>query len=609
MSWTAVATANVKINGTELTEEFANQLINVVVEQSLTVPDMFTLEFRDPYGVVLSDVGIEVGSTVDVGVSTYEYPSGEWLLEGAEVTALEAEFTPDGTLTIVRGMDKSFRAYGNRTVAAYKNSTLSDAAKKVAQRAGLSIGKVDSTTKVYENLTQNNLSDWAFIKSMAREVGFDAWVSKGKLNFCKPTSSADAPSPGQPTSTDALQLTPDEDLISFRCALTAGQQVKDVKVRGWDPASKQAVVGSANAGTVSASTGAKPSALASSLGNPSFASVESPRSTQDEADLAAKAIAETIGGSSAIFEGVSVGNPKLKAGIAVSLGMAGDPFNGKYTLSETRHILEPDGYTTWFGVNGRNDRSLLGLSAGPPVEPLGGRRIPGVVVGVVTAANDPEGQCRVKLKLPWLSDDYVTDWARNAQVWAGGGYGSVIVPEVNDEVLVAFEQGDIHKPFVIGGLYNGVDKPYAGTPALVGSDGKVNRRDLVSRTGHVLSMTELAGQNDGILVKTAGGGYILDLNKQQKKITLEADGTVIIEAKGTGAMTIKAAGDLGIEGRKINIKAQAGITIDAGGGAMDLKAGPKIGAQAATVEINGSGTAALKAGGMVTVQGALVKIN
>ena len=609
MTWTVVSTATVKVNGTELPDAVAGQLLTATIEQSITLPEMFTLEFLDPFRTILSDAGIEVGSTVDISFSTYDFPSGEKMLVGAEVTALEAEFTPDGSMTIVRGMDKSFRALGGRTVAAYKNATLSDAVKKVAQRAGLAVGKVDPTTKVYDNLTQNNLSDWAFIKSMAREVGYDAWVSGGKLNFCKPTPSSSGPEEGMPASQNPLQLTPDEDLISFRCALTGGQQVKEVKVRGWDPATKKAVVGSASAQTPAMSNGKTPAALAKELGNPSFVSVELPHSTQDEADLAAKSIAETIGGSSAVFEGVATGNPKLKAGVAISLGLVGDPFDGKYTLSETRHTIDGDGYTTWFAVNGRNDRSLLGLASGPPDDPLGGRRIPGVVVGVVTAAADPEMQCRVKLKFPWFSDDYETDWARNVQVWAGKGYGSVIVPEVGDEVLVAFEQGDIHRPFVLGGLYNGMDKPYAGTPELVGADGKVNRRDLVSRTGHLLSMTELAGQSDGILVKTAGGGYKLELSKQGRTVTLEADGSIVIEAKGTGAMTIKAAGNLDISGRQISIKAQAGIHIDAGGGVLDLKAGPKVGVQATAVDVNGTGNAALKSAGIVTVQGSLVKIN
>jgi phage protein D len=603
-------TVQVQANGRDLSDICASALLSASVEQSLSLPDTFTLVFRDPARTILQDTGLDIGSTVKVGIATPNIPGGEPLIEGAEVTALEAEYTPMGTLTIVRGMDKSFRAYGGRTVISYPNSTLADAARKVAGRAGLSTGQVDPTSKVYTNLTQNNLSDWSFIRSLAREAGFDAWVADGKLNFCKPTESSDGPAAGRLGAMDPLQLTPKDDLISFRCAVTAGQQVSSVKVRGWDPVTKKAVVGTAPAKTTSYTNGSKPDALAGKLGNPTFLAVEAPRSDQDDATQAAKVIAETIGGSSTVFEGLSVGNPELKAGTAISIGLLGKPFDGKYTLTEARHTVEADGYTTWFAVNGRNDRSLLGLASGAPHgDLLGGRRIPGVVTGIVTDAKDPENQCRVKLSFPWLSDDYQSDWARNTQAWAGKGYGSVIVPEVGEEVLVAFEQGDIHRPFVLGGLYNGVDLPYQGTPDLVDSSGKINRRDLVSRTGHVISMTELDGQNDGILVKTAGGGYKLELSKQARTVTIEADGTVIIEAKGTGAMTIKAAGNLDISGRQITMKAQSGITIDGGAGIVDIKAGPKASIAAAKVEVNGSAAADLKGGGMVTIQGALVKIN
>ena len=66
---------------------------------------------------------------------------------------------------------------------------------------------------------------------------------------------------------------------------------------------------------------------------------------------------------------------------------------------------------------------------------------------------------RVKLKFPWLSDDYESEWARVAQLGAGHHRGAVWLPEVNDEVLVAFEHGDTRRPFVVGELYNGVDSP------------------------------------------------------------------------------------------------------------------------------------------------------
>ncbi len=87
------------------------------------------------------------------------------------------------------------------------------------------------------------------------------------------------------------------------------------------------------------------------------------------------------------------------------------------------------------------------------------RRAYGVAAGIVTNNQDPDGLGRVRIRFPWLSDDNETDWARIATMMAGSGRGSFFLPEVGDEVLVAFEHGDINHPFVIGMLWNGVDTP------------------------------------------------------------------------------------------------------------------------------------------------------
>jgi uncharacterized protein involved in type VI secretion and phage assembly len=237
---------------------------------------------------------------------------------------------------------------------------------------------------------------------------------------------------------------------------------------------------------------------------------------------------------------------------------------------------------------------------------------------VVTNARDPDDLCRVKVKFPWLSDSYESDWVRTLQASAGNGYGSVLVPEVGDEVLVAFEQGDLRRPYLLGGLYNGMDKPPVGTTSTVdGSSGLVNRRDFFSRTGHRLSFTEKTGASDGILLKTGDGKYVFEMSKKDTKITVNADGTIEIEAKGApGDIKIKAAGNLEIEARQIKMKGSTGVQIDGGGGSVDIKGvqfsaegTAAVAVKGATISVNANATAELKGGAMVTVQGAIVKIN
>ncbi|MBK3590281.1 type IV secretion protein Rhs, partial [Streptomyces sp. MBT57] len=152
------------------------------------------------------------------------------------------------------------------------------------------------------------------------------------------------------------------------------------------------------------------------------------------------------------------------------------------------HVLEPDGgYRTTVIVSASPDRSLAGLTGGGA--PSRGPRMPGLAIGVVTDIREGKGQRGwVRLKFPWLDDTYVTDWVRTVQ-WGGNGGGGVFSPEVNDEVLVGFEQGLLDSPYVLGGLYNGIDRPSEHDVPLVDkTSGKVNRRSLVSRSGNRLEL-------------------------------------------------------------------------------------------------------------------------
>jgi phage protein D/phage baseplate assembly protein gpV len=615
-------TFKVEVDGSPLSDDLATLLVSAYVDDSLNVPDMFVLTFSDPAKVVFEGGPFAIGNKVTISIVSDAAPTGQKLISEAEITALEVEFDPGGTRSVVRGFDQTHRLFRGRHTEGYKNMSYSDVAGRVAQRHGLSTGTIDSTGVVHELISQANMSDWQFLSGLAREVGYEVAAAAGKLEFRKPKSPSSAPSSGDLAITDPLKLVLGDNLLRFRCSVSSAEQVKEVRVRSWDPASKQVLEGTAVAHTSSVALADNPGTLAGKFGNPVHTAVGTPFESQSECDAAAVALAEEIGGSFASFDGIASGNLKLKAGGAVSLGLVGQPFNGRYKLTTTRHVYDPDdGYQTWFTVSGRQERSLGGLTSGAGGSANGsasGRLIAGVVQAIVTNAKDPLNLCRVKVKFPWLSDTYESDWARTAQLSAGNGYGSVMVPEVGDEVLVAFEQGDLRRPYVIGGLYNGKDKPPTGAPDLIdSSSGKVNRRGFVSRTGHTLSFAEKEGTNDGILLSTAGDKYVIELSKKNQKVTINADGSIEIEAKGGGgAVKITASGDLDLKARKISVKADSGVEIDGGAGNVDVKGvqvsakgTAKLSMEAATISVNASATAELKGGAMVNVQGALVKIN
>jgi phage protein D len=583
---------DIHLNGSALSNEMEALLEQVVIDHHQHLPDMFAITFHDPDRDVLGKLHATIGDTVTIKVTP---PGGspETLIKG-EVTGFEAEYGATRLRTVLRGYDMSHRLHRGRRTETYKNVTDSDIARTVASRASLSIGQIDSTSGTHDHVSQANQSDWDFLKSRAREIGFELAMEDGKFNFRKPIQASGAPQSGNfQNHSDPLQLVFGEDLIEFRPRVTSAEQIKDVKVRGWDPVQKQAVIGSANAGTVATdSLKADPSSLANKFGGPTFTAVNRPLAQQAQVDGAAASIAESISSAFAEADGLANGNPKLKAGATVSVGVVGDQFSGKYTLTSARHVFGEQGYRTQFVISGRQDRSLLGLASlgsSNGHASAGGAPINGVVVALVTDNNDPNNGARVKLKFPWLDDNYESDWARITQLGAGPDSGAHFIPEVNDEVLVAFEFGDIRRPYVIGNLHNGQDKPKLGNGLF--DNGKVKRRGFVSRKGHQFIFFDDANKA-GMAFISSDGKLKISLNETNSEIHISSQGKVHVESakdmifESQANLNLKAGQGLKVEaGTNLDMKASSGATLD-GGGQLEVKASGQVKVTGAMVDVN-----------------------
>lgn len=596
----------VEVDGSPLPVDVAALLASAHVDDSLRLPDLFVLRFRDADRIVLSKGKFAIGSAVTISVQTDADQTAEKLIVG-EVTAVEAEFDGTGTFTLVRGYDHAHRLFRGRRTQTYTQSTASDIATAVAQRAKLSVGTVEATSTVFDHVSQGGITDWEFLERLASEIGYEVGVREGKLDFRKPQPAADAPAGGDQAATNPLVLHLGTDLLRFRAVVTAAEQVKEVEVRGWDIAQKRALVATAAATTTTAVLPTiTPADIARTFGDPSYVATDVPYRSQAEVDTAAAALSEQIAGAFAEFEGVARGNPKLRANAAVSIDNIGAPFDGKYTITTSRHRYDPaTGYTTAFAVTGRQERSLFGLTSGG--RGRGGGQ--GVVVAQVSDANDPQGQGRVKLTFPWLSDSYVSDWARTVQAGAGKDRGGMVLPEVGDEVLVAFEQGDIRWPYVLGGLFNGVDTPNSGGTGLIdSSSGAINRRSIVSRRGHRVDLLDEDGRTEGISLSTVGDTLRLVMDATGTAITVHSDGTVLVEGKG-GVVVDSAGAKLELKGGEIAVSATSGVTIDGGAGAVRVTAGGELALKGTMARLEGSAQTEVKGGGLCSVSAALVKIN
>ncbi len=169
----------------------------------------------------------------------------------------------------------------------------------------------------------------------------------------------------------------------------------------------------------------------------------------------------------------------------------------------------------------------------------------GVMIGVVIkndSANDSEkpGPGLVKVQIPLLGMKE-SNWARIASFMAGKERGAFFLPEVGDEVLVAFENGDVNKPFVIGALWNGKD-----TPPEKNSDGKNDIRIIKSRSGNTFQFTDKSG-SEKITIRSTKD---IELLAPNGKLTINAKE---VEIKSSATTKIEASSDMTIKGSTVNI--------------------------------------------------------
>lgn len=223
-------------------------------------------------------------------------------------------------------------------------------------------------------------------------------------------------------------------------------------------------------------------------------------------------------------------------------------------------------------------------------------QLSGVWNAIVTDNKDPDKLGRVKVKFPLREGELQTDWIRVATLMGGSNMGSLFLPEVNDEVLVAFLMGRLDQPVVIGSLWSSKQKPPE-------PDDKNDIRKIKTKSGHEIIFDDTS--NEGVITLKTSKGHHITLSDKDKTVTLETQDKqqsvkldesgkkVTIKCGTASTLEMNAQGDIKVTGSKsVTVKgAQVKVEADA------------------TLTLQSNGMLELKANGILSLKGSMVKIN
>lgn len=585
---------SIRINGVPLLPTAEFDVVEVVVDLKKDMPGMFTIRMQDRstipmiYDYTDAPLPFVIGATVSIAaVSTADMslPIPVPLMSG-EITAMETDYGSDGNVfLIVRGYHKTHRLMRGKKTATYLMMPDNLIVQKVCGMAGVPVTAMP-TGGPNEYVLQNNQTDWEFIQERAKRIAYELKTS--------PLGIATFGPRGIPSGAPSL-LTYGSNLISFRPRVNTYGQVSAVTVQGWDPKLKFPIVGMFVVPPTPLGGNTARTVLDLTAGKIFGATAKKviedrPQANMAEALVQATAEAKNIITNFVQAEGECEGDPKLVPGSPIAVMNVGVKYSGPYVLSSVTHIFNNvTGYRTHFNISGDQPETVSGILESESSSP---KRVHGVVIGVVTNNMDPLQLGRVKVRYPHLGSlpPIESNWCRVASQSGGMMSGSYFIPDINTEVLVAFEHGDVNYPYILGTLWNNLDRPPKPTAAVV-IGGKVIERVIQTAKGHYISFNDMPGK-EGITLSDKLGLNSIFLDLTKKSVSIKAMNEVAIDClsfkvsskakvyiEGLADVGIVSKGAMKIESNIITAKAsvnfniKAGMMNVAGDGGLTLKGG------------------------------------
>ena len=572
----------VKLGGRTVPD--VTQIISVAVIKDIgTIPEAtLSIVVGDPLvdeAQELNGSQFKLGATITIAAHYGDHEHHP-LFDGL-ITGIRFRAEPGGRFRLdMTCRDTAVKLLELRGSAIYDEMTDSAVMTKIIQDAGLQ-ADVAATDDAAASRLRHATSDWEFLRILADRNGFVLFADVGKITIAAPATDTEAP----------LSVALGRDLIDFDVTIDAQRAIGSAAIAAWNP-QDQTVTNTSNSHLPDMTLGSTTSAaIAAVLGRRVRAT--STAANIAEADLGRIAKSRVMRSAMAALRGRCrfQGSGMIKPGDMLEIKGTGALFSKTAYVSGVRQTIKNGNWIT---------ETTLGLPADRAADrPVAGSSMTGEITApllglqigkVMTIAEDPSGDQRIKVKLPMVGDPAAEVWARYCQPYASKAAGIQFMPEVDDEVVIGFLSADPNAPIVLGALHS------AALPQAIAPEVANNQKGIITRE----DLKILFDDDKKIITLSTPGGHSIKLDDDAKELTLaDMNGnTVIFSASG------------------IAVKSDKDITITATG-KIDLKASQDATVKGMNVTCNGDtgftgkggATAELSSGGQTTVKGAMVMIN
>lgn len=568
-----LSTIKILTNGQEVTGEY--HVVSVVVTKEINRIPHARLVFLDGDAAsedfaISNAEAFEPGKEIEILAG---YHSDEETIFKGIVTrhAIKARHKKSSILEI-ECRDLASKMAITRNNGYYTDVTDAEIIEEIIGEFGLE-ADVEATEAQHREMVKFNVMDWDFVLARARANGLLVVTDDGKISVKAPDAEQ-AP---------ILNLVYGSTLMAFEAEMDARSQLPQINTQAWDYADQEMIEEKSDPPSLPDQGNLDADTLAEVMGTSTFPLRHGGKRTDAELKTLADACLLQSRLSRIIGRLKCQGFAGVKPGHLVSLNGVGDRFNGTAFITAVRQVVRTDNWETelQFGLSPEWLTPRRDI-----VEPPAAGLVPGVnglQIGVVTQlAEDPDGEDRVMVRMPMVDPEAEGIWCRVASLDAGENRGAFFRPEINDEVVLGFINDDPRDPVILG-MFNSSAKP---APITASDDnhekGFVTREGLKFIFNDEKKSITCETPNGNMMVLSDDGGTIVMADETGNKIEMSADGILIESAAD---ITIKATGDINLQGLNLKLAADA-----------EFKAEGAAGAEIST-------------GAVAVLKGSLVKIN